>query len=54
MAKKIKLIDMAKDLNISSQRIIDFFAEKGDNKKKAASVLTETELNIFLEYYTKS
>lgn len=54
MAKKIKLIDMAKDLNISSQRIIDFFAEKGDNKKKATSVLTETELNIFLEYYTKS
>lgn len=54
MAKKIKLSDIAKDLNISSQKIIDFFADKGDNKKKSASVLTETELNIFLEHYTKS
>ena len=35
MAKKIKLSDAAKDLNIPSQDIIDLFAKKGDNKKKA-------------------
>jgi len=53
MAKKIKLSDAAKDLNISAQEIIDFFAEKGDNKKKAASSLTEEEMDSILEHYTK-
>lgn len=53
MAKKIKLSDAAKDLNISSQEIIDFFAKKGDNKKKPSSVLTEKEMNVILEYQTK-
>lgn len=54
MAKKIKLIDTAKDLNIPSQKIIDFFTEKGDNKKKPSSVLTEDEMNMVLEHYTKA
>ncbi|MDE5936630.1 MAG: translation initiation factor IF-2 N-terminal domain-containing protein, partial [Ruminococcus sp.] len=54
MAKKIKLIDAAKDLNIPSQKIIDFFAEKGDAKKKPSSVLTEDEMNKILEHYTKA
>ena len=54
MAKKIKLSDAAKDLNIPSQNIIDIFAKKGDNKKKAASVLTEEEMDFILEYYTKA
>ena len=54
MAKKIKLSDAAKDLNIPSQNIIDLFAKKGDNKKKAASVLTEDEMDFILEYYTKA
>lgn len=54
MAKKIKLIDAAKDLNIPSQKIIDFFAEKGDAKKKLSSVLTEDEMNKILEHYTKA
>lgn len=53
MAKKIKLSDAAKDLNISSQEIIDFFAKKGDNKKKTASTLTEKEMNLLLENQTK-
>ncbi len=53
MAKKIKLSDAAKDLNISAQEIIDFFTEKGDNKKKAGSSLTEEEMNSLLERYTK-
>lgn len=53
MAKKIKLSDAAKDLNVSSQEIMDFFAEKGDTKKKASTSLTEEEMNIVLEHYTK-
>ena len=34
MAKKIKLSEAAKDLNVPAQELIDFFAAKGDNKKK--------------------
>ncbi|MCR5111126.1 MAG: translation initiation factor IF-2 [Ruminococcus sp.] len=54
MAKKIKLSDAAKDLNIPSQELIDFFAEKGDNKKKTGSSLTEDEMDLILESYTKA
>ena len=53
MAKKIKLSDAAKDLGISSQEIIDYFTENGDNKKKAGSSLTEDEMDRILEHYTK-
>ena len=53
MAKKIKLSDAAKDFNVPSQELIDFFAEKGDNKKKTGSSLTEEEMNSLLEHYTK-
>jgi translation initiation factor IF-2 len=53
MTKKIKLSDAAKDLNIPAQEIIDFFAAKGDNKKKAATGLTQEEINLVLEHYTK-
>jgi len=53
MAKKIKLSDAAKDINIPAQELIDFFAEKGDNKKKTGSSLSEEEMNSVLEHYTK-
>ncbi len=53
MAKKIKLSEAAKDLSVSSQELIDFFAEKGDTKKKTSTGLTEDEMNILLEHYTK-
>ena len=53
MAKKIKLSDAARDLNISSQELIAFFAAKGDTKKKPASQLTEDEMNAILEHQTK-
>ena len=53
MAKKIKLSDAAKDLSVSSQEIISYFADKGDNKKKSGSSLTEDEMNLLLEHYTK-
>ena len=54
MAKKIKLSDAAKDLEISSQELVDFFTEKGDNKKKPSSALTEEEMDRVLEHYTSS
>ncbi|WP_303821179.1 translation initiation factor IF-2 N-terminal domain-containing protein, partial [Ruminococcus flavefaciens] len=54
MAKKIKLSDAAKDFNVPSQELIDFFAEKGDNKKKTGSSLSEEEMNSLLEHYTKN
>ncbi|MBQ8297760.1 MAG: translation initiation factor IF-2 [Ruminococcus sp.] len=53
MTKKIKLSDAAKDLNVPVQELIDFFAEKGDNKKKAATGLNQDEMNALLEHYTK-
>ncbi|MBR6996372.1 MAG: translation initiation factor IF-2 [Ruminococcus sp.] len=53
MAKKIKLSDAAKDFNVPSQELIDFFADKGDNKKKTGSSLSEEEMNSLLEHYTK-
>jgi len=53
MTRKIKLSDAAKDLNIPSQDIIDYFAEKGDNKKKASSGLSEDEMNLVLEHFSK-
>lgn len=53
MAKKIKLSDAAKDLNVSSQELVDFFASKGDNKKKPSSSLSEDEMNAVLEHQTK-
>lgn len=53
MAKKIKLSDAAKDLSVTSQEIIHYFADKGDTKKKSGSSLTEDEMNLLLEHYTK-
>lgn len=53
MTKKIKLSDAAKDFNVPAQEIIDFFAEKGDNKKKTSTGLTQEEMNLLLEHYTK-
>ena len=53
MTKKIKLSDAAKDLNVPAQDIIDYFAEKGDTKKKASTGLSEDEMNLLLEHYTK-
>ena len=53
MAKKIKLSDAARDIDIPAQELIDFFAGKGDSKKKTGSSLSEEEMNSVLEHYTK-
>lgn len=55
MTKKVKLADLAKDLNVASQEIIDFLSQvqETETKKKVGTVLTEEELNIVLEQYTQ-
>ena len=53
MAKKIKLTDAAKDLQVSSQELIAFYEEHGEGKKKSGSSLTEQEVNLALEYYSQ-
>ncbi|MDE5946961.1 MAG: translation initiation factor IF-2 [Oscillospiraceae bacterium] len=52
MQKKIKLNEAAADFNVSVQELISFFKEKGDDKKKAGSALTNDDMNLLLEHYT--
>ncbi len=53
MAKKIKLTDAAKDLQISAQELAEFFEKHGEDKKKKASSITEQEMNLALEYFSQ-
>lgn len=54
MAKRIKINDLAKDLNVTGNEIIEFFDSVEENtKKKPASTLTEEELNLVLEHFTQ-
>ncbi|MBR6670470.1 MAG: translation initiation factor IF-2, partial [Ruminococcus sp.] len=53
MTKKIKLSEAAKNLNVTPQELINYFAEKGDTKKKNGSSINEDEMNLLLEYYSK-
>ncbi|MGN0598590.1 MAG: translation initiation factor IF-2 [Oscillospiraceae bacterium] len=51
---KQKLSDVAKDLGISNQELIDFIENKFGEVKKAAASLTADQLNIVLENYTQN
>ncbi len=53
MTKKVKLSEAAKDFNVPSQELIDLFAANGDTKKKTSTGLTEDEMNLLLEHYSK-
>ena len=53
MTKKIKLSEAAKNLNVTPQELINYFAEKGDTKKKNGSSINEDEMNLLLEHYSK-
>jgi translation initiation factor IF-2 len=53
MPKKIKLSEAAKNLNVTSQELIDYFAQQGDTKKKNGSSINEDEMNLLLEHYSK-
>lgn len=54
MIVKYKLSDVAKDLAMQNKELIEFFGadEKGEAKKHT-SVLTEEELNLVFDYYTR-
>ncbi len=53
MAKKIKLTDAAKDLQMPVQELAEFFEKHGDGKKKSGSSITEQEMNLALEYFSQ-
>ena len=55
MTKKVKLSDVARDLQIPTQELIGFYQEcdeKG-NTKKGVTGLTPEEINLALEYYSQ-
>ena len=54
MPKKIKISEAAKNLSVTSQELIDYFAERGDSKKKTGSSIGEEEMNLLLEHYSKA
>lgn len=50
---KAKLNEVAKDLGISNQELIDFMAKELDSAKKPTASLTAEELTYVLEYYSQ-
>ena len=50
---KAKLNEVAKDISVSNQELIDLFSDLGIKNKKATSSLNEEELNLVLETYSK-
>lgn len=53
MEIKYRVNEVAKDLNVSAKEIIDLLAEHFDAPKKNMTALTEDELDVIFEYYTK-
>ncbi len=52
--KKTKLVDVAKDLKIDSQELIDLLEKHDSVKRKSATALNEEEMNYILEYYSQN
>ena len=55
MTKKVKLSDVARDLQNSTQELIGFYQERdaNGNTKKGVTGLTPEEINLALEYYSQ-
>ena len=55
MQKKMKVLELAKDLNVDNSKIIDILAKygNGSNRKKPASSVSQDEINIVLEHLTQ-
>lgn len=53
MVKKVKINDLAKDLNLPSQDITDLLDGFSEVKKKPASNISEEEVNIVLDYFSQ-
>lgn len=50
---KAKLNEVAKDIGVSNQELIDLLSDLGIKGKKATAALGEEELNLILETYSK-
>ena len=55
MTKKVKLSDVARDLQIPTQELIGFYQERDEkgNTKKGVTGLSPEEINVALEYYSQ-
>ena len=53
MTIKYKLSDVAKDLGLQNKDLIDFFTTRGDADKKHTTPLSDVELDVVLDHYTK-
>ena len=51
---KYKVNELAKDLNVSNNDIINLLSEKFDGAKKAVTALSAEEISYVLEYYTQN
>lgn len=51
---KPKLNEVAKDLNITNQELIDFLSKELDTAKKPTASLSDEEMTYVLEYYTQN
>ncbi len=54
MSTKYKLHELAKDLNIDNQEVINILAKQFEGAKKASTALTDEEANYVLECYSQS
>ncbi|MDE6729786.1 MAG: translation initiation factor IF-2 [Oscillospiraceae bacterium] len=53
MAKKMKLTDAARDLQVSPKELVVFLEEHLGEKKTTSSSVTEREVNLILEFYSQ-
>lgn len=54
MVVKYKIHELAKDFNIKSNIITDFFKSRGDETKKSQTVLTSDELDLIFDHLTQT
>ena len=52
-AKKTKLSELAKDINVQSAEIIECLTKLGGEPKKTSSALTPEEMSFVMEYFTQ-
>lgn len=53
MVVKYKIHELAKDFNIKSNIVTDFFKSRGDDTKKSQTVLTSDELDLIFDHLTQ-
>lgn len=53
MMDKYRVHEVAKDLNVPSKEVADLLTQNTDSPKKHMTALTEEELDIVFDHYTK-